>query len=52
MRHRHVSPTFFLGMWNQYDRTVAGRDRTNNHAEAAHRKMHTELGVFHYMEIY
>ena len=46
------SPLFFLGMWSQYDRTVAGRDRTNNHAEAAHRKMHTELGVSHYMEIY
>ena len=37
-------PLFSLGMWNQYDQTVAGRDRTNNHAEAVHRKMYTELG--------
>ena len=32
-------------MWNQYDRTVAGRDRTSNNVEEAHRKIFTELGV-------
>ena len=43
-------PLFSPGMWrNQYNRTFAGRDRTNNHAKAAHRKMHTELGVSHPM---
>ena len=46
-RHQQVSTSFFLWMWNQSDRTVVGRDRTNNHAEAAHRKMHTELRVSH-----
>ena len=34
-------------MWNQYDRTIDGKDRTNNHAEAADRKMYTELGASH-----
>ena len=38
-------PVFSLGMWNQYDLTIAGRNRTNNHAEAAHRKILTELRV-------
>ena len=41
------SPLFSLEMWNRCNRTVAGRDRTNNHAEAAHRKMYTELGVYY-----
>ena len=34
-------------MWNQYDRIIAGSDRTNNHAEAAHRRIYAELGVNH-----
>ena len=40
-------PLFPPEMWNQYDRTIAGSDRTNNHAEAAHRKIYAELGVNH-----
>lgn len=43
---RH-SPLFPIEMWNQYDRTIAGEDRTNNHAEAAHRKIYAELGMNH-----
>ena len=34
-------------MWNQYRRTIAGEDRPNNHAEAAHRKIYAELGINH-----
>ena len=41
------SPLFPPDMWSQYDRTVSGRDRTNNHAEATHRKIYAELGVSH-----
>ena len=40
-------PLFPPEMWNQYNRTVTGMDRTNNHAEAAHRKIYAELGVHH-----
>ena len=40
-------PLFPVEMWNQYERTIQGEDRTNNHAEAAHRKIYAELGVHH-----
>ena len=40
-------PLFPAEMWNIYNRTVSNEDRTNNHAEAAHRKIYTELGVHH-----
>ena len=34
-------------IWNLYERTIEGRARTNNAAEAAHRKLARELGVQH-----
>ncbi len=34
-------------MWNVYDRVLNDQDRTNNHAEAAHRRVQTELGMDH-----
>ena len=40
-------PRFAPDMWNLYQRTLSGQDRTNNHAEAAHRKIYIELGVHH-----
>lgn len=38
-------PLFPVEMWNVYERSLRGEDRTNNHAEAAHRRLQTELGM-------
>ena len=40
-------PLFPPEMWNLYHRTLNREDRTNNHAEAAHRRLHAELGMHH-----
>ena len=34
-------------IWSMYQRTISGIDRTNNHAEAAHRRLKRELDVVH-----
>lgn len=34
-------------MWNVFERVLNGRDRTNNHAEAAHRRLQSELQMDH-----
>ncbi|CAI6347726.1 unnamed protein product [Macrosiphum euphorbiae] len=38
-------PLFPHEMWNVYNRTSNQKDRTNKHAEAAHRRLQTELGM-------
>ncbi|KAK9692766.1 hypothetical protein QE152_g34939 [Popillia japonica] len=40
-------PMFHPTMWNLYRRTIDGEDRTNNHAEAANRRLRSELGMHH-----
>lgn len=40
-------PLFSVEMWNQDQRTVMEEDRTNNHTEAAYRKIYAELGEHH-----
>ena len=32
-------------MWSVYERVKSSTDRTNNHAESAHRRMQSELGA-------
>jgi len=34
-------------IWSMYQRTISGIDRTNDHAEAAHRRLKRELDVVH-----
>uniref|UniRef100_A0A915CWS9 Transposase n=1 Tax=Ditylenchus dipsaci TaxID=166011 RepID=A0A915CWS9_9BILA len=38
---------FPIHLWSCYDRTLAGEDRTNNFAEAAHRRLQTIMGIDH-----
>uniref|UniRef100_A0A5S6QNH7 FLYWCH-type domain-containing protein n=1 Tax=Trichuris muris TaxID=70415 RepID=A0A5S6QNH7_TRIMR len=40
-------PPFPPKVWSTYERTLQGRHRTNNFAEAAHRRLRSELGVDH-----
>ncbi|KAK9753340.1 hypothetical protein QE152_g3520 [Popillia japonica] len=40
-------PIFPHDMWNMYDRVLNLQDRTNNHAEAAHRRLQIELSADH-----
>ena len=36
-----------VDVWNVYTRVINDQNKTNNHAEAAHRKLGHELGVKH-----
>jgi len=40
-------PIFPIRMWNVFDRTLNGQERTNNHAEAAHRRLQSVLQMDH-----
>ena len=40
-------PIFQIPVWNVYERVLNDSDRTNNHAEEAHRKLSHELEVKH-----
>lgn len=47
-RNRRRRPALFPPqLWNVYDRVMTDQDRTNNHSEAAHRRLQTELDVHH-----
>ena len=41
------NPVFSVHMWNVYERTINGQDRTNNHAEAAHLRLQSVLQIDH-----
>ncbi|XP_068247635.1 uncharacterized protein [Palaemon carinicauda] len=42
---RRRPPLYPHDMWSQYETTLNDEDRTNNHAEAAHRRIAFELGA-------
>ncbi|KAI1707059.1 hypothetical protein DdX_12648 [Ditylenchus destructor] len=47
LRNGRRPALFAYEMWSVYQRTLDGEGRTNNHAEAAHRRLQTELAHDH-----
>ncbi|KAI1708192.1 homeobox domain-containing protein [Ditylenchus destructor] len=47
VRNGRRAALFEYDMWSVYQRTLDGEGRTNNHAEAAHRRLQTELAHDH-----
>ncbi|XP_068226305.1 uncharacterized protein [Palaemon carinicauda] len=41
------NPLCMTEMWNMHKRTLDGENRTNNYAEAANRRLKSELGMLH-----
>lgn len=41
----HRSPQFPPEIWNLYQRVLTNQNRTNNHAEAANRRLNIQMGV-------
>lgn len=47
IRQGHRAAIYPNAIWTVYQRTLDGLDRTNNHAEAAHRRLQAEFGMDH-----
>ena len=50
-RNKRRTPVFLPEIWNLYQRTLYGEDRTNNNSEAVHRRLKYKLGP-HYPTIW
>jgi hypothetical protein len=46
-RNGRRAPLFAPSIWSCYQRTLNSEARTNNHAEATHRRLQAEFGVDH-----
>lgn len=46
-QRRRRDPQFPPQLWSVYERTIGNEDRTNNHAQAAHRRLQAEINMKH-----